>query len=73
MADRKITSDITGTVFKIEKSLGEDVGEQDVIMILESMKMEIPVLSPCAGKITGIHIEEGGNVTEGQHIATIEE
>ncbi|UYV37386.1 acetyl-CoA carboxylase biotin carboxyl carrier protein subunit [Rhodobacteraceae bacterium D3-12] len=72
MAEIKVESEITGTVWKIEASIGDKVSEDDVIMILESMKMEIPVLAPEDGRITGLHIDEGANVGEGQHIATME-
>jgi biotin carboxyl carrier protein len=44
----------------------------DVIIILESMKMEIPVVAPKAGKLTQLHIAEGDMIAEGQLIATME-
>jgi|TARA_R110002072_G_scaffold3759_5_gene26831 acetyl-CoA carboxylase biotin carboxyl carrier protein len=72
MADIKVESEITGTVWKIEKGIGDQVAEDDVIMILESMKMEIPVLAPESGRIKTLHIDEGANVSEGQLVATLE-
>ncbi|QIE55061.1 acetyl-CoA carboxylase biotin carboxyl carrier protein subunit [Pikeienuella piscinae] len=72
MADIKVESEITGTVWKIETGVGDEVAEDDVIMILESMKMEIPVLAPESGRIKSFHIDEGANVSEGQHIVTLE-
>lgn len=71
MADLKVESEITGTVWKIEVSIGDKVAEDDVIMILESMKMEIPVLAPEAGTIKEFHVDEGTNVSEGQIVATL--
>lgn len=72
MAEIKVESEITGTVWKIETGIGDQVDEEDVIMILESMKMEIPVLAPESGRIKAFHIDEGANVSEGQLVATLE-
>jgi biotin carboxyl carrier protein len=51
---------------------GADMAADDVIVILESMKMEIPVVAPKAGKLTQLHIAEGDMIAEGQLIATLE-
>ncbi len=72
MAEEKINSEITGTVWKIEKGIGDELEEEDIIMILELMKMEIPVLAPCSGKLAGIHVDEGASIAEGQLVATME-
>jgi biotin carboxyl carrier protein len=72
MAELKVASEITGTVWKIEMTAGSRVEEDDVIMILESMKMEIPVLVPEAGVLKEITIKEGANVSEGETLAIIE-
>lgn len=72
MAEVKIASEITGTVWKIEMTTGSRIEEDDVIMILESMKMEIPVLAPEAGVLKEITIAEGANVSEGQTLAIID-
>ncbi len=72
MPEVKVESEITGTVWKIETGVGQSVAEDDVIMILESMKMEIPVLAPEAGKIVSFHVDEGANVSEGQLVVTLE-
>lgn len=72
MAEEKICSEITGTVWKIEMGIGDSVEEDDVIMILESMKMEIPVLAPCAGTLQQILVEEGVAIAEGQVIAILD-
>lgn len=71
MAEETIASEITGTVWKIELGPGAAVEEDDVIMILESMKMEIPVLAPRSGTIAKILVEEGASIAEGQAIATL--
>ena len=72
MAEETISSEITGTVWKIEAAPGDEVSEDDVIMILESMKMEIPVLAPADGKISEILVDEGAGVTEGQAVAKMQ-
>lgn len=59
-------------MWKIVKQVGDTVEEFDQLMIMESMKMEIPVESPCAGKITEIKIAEGASVIEGDVLAIIE-
>ena len=71
MSEQNITSEVTGTVWKIEKSEGDSVEAEDVIMILESMKMEIPIEAPCAGKILKILVSEQDVVQEEQVIAII--
>ena len=68
----EVEAEITGNVWKIEKKPGEPVEDEDVIMILESMKMEIPVEAPCAGIVSEIRVAEGDNVEEGHVLAVIE-
>lgn len=72
MARFKIESEIAGNVWKIEAKEGDHVDDEDVIMILESMKMEIPVLSPCRGTVAEIRVAETDAVTEGQPVAVVE-
>jgi len=68
-----IKAHITGTVWKIEASVGDELDEDDVVMILESMKMEMPIEAPADGKILSIVVAEGEAVQEGQVVATLEE
>ena len=56
MARHEVESEVTGNVWKILLEVGADVAEGDVIMILESMKMEIPVESPAAGKLVELKV-----------------
>lgn len=72
MAIQNIESEVTGNVWKIEVKEGDIVEEEDVIMILESMKMEIPVEAPCAGRIAKILVSEKDPVKEDQIVAIIE-
>jgi acetyl-CoA carboxylase biotin carboxyl carrier protein len=67
----EVKAHITGTVWKIEKQIGDSVSEGDVIVILESMKMEMPVEAPAAGTIATIACKEGQAVDEGQVLATL--
>jgi biotin carboxyl carrier protein len=72
MADHVITSEVAGMVWKIEASAGQTVAAQDTIMILESMKMEVPVTTPAAGTLRELLVEEGETIGEGQRLAVIE-
>ncbi len=72
MAAQEVESEITGNVWKIELKVGDKVEVEDVIMILESMKMEIPVEAPCAGTIKELLVKEEDSVEEDQVLAIIE-
>ena len=67
-----VKAHITGTVWKIEKPAGSQVAEGDTVIILESMKMEMPVEAPCAGTVREIKIKEGEAVDEGKVLAVID-
>ena len=67
-----VVSETAGTIFRIERNSGDTVDEGDVILILESMKMEIEILAEKKGVIKSFHVEEGALVQEGQHLADIE-
>ena len=70
MAD--IDAHITGTVWKIEVAVGDHVAEGDTVVILESMKMEMPVEAEDAGKVAEIRCEEGQSVSEGDVLVVLE-
>ncbi|MEX2452080.1 MAG: acetyl-CoA carboxylase biotin carboxyl carrier protein subunit [Rhodospirillales bacterium] len=72
MADVDVKVEITGSVWKIVTKPGDKVEEDDEIMILESMKMEIPVLAPEAGTVKEILVKENDSVVEDQTVAIIE-
>ncbi len=72
MAEKNVESEVTGNVWKIEVAVGDSVDVDDVIMILESMKMEIPVEAPVKGKVTQILVAEKDAVKEEQVVAVIE-
>lgn len=67
-----VQAHITGTVWKIEVKEGDAVEEGQVVVILESMKMEMPVEAPAAGKVASIAISEGQAVDEGATLVVLE-
>lgn len=71
MAAFNVKSEIAGNVWKIQLKPGDKVEADGEIMILESMKMEIPVLAPDAGTIRKILVQEGEAVSEGQVVAVL--
>ena len=68
----EVEAHITGTVWKIEVQVGDDVDEGDTVVILESMKMEMPVEAEDAGKVREILCEEGQAVNEGDPLLVLE-
>lgn len=72
MAATKVVTDVAGNVWKIIANAGDSVAQDDTIVIMESMKMEIPVLAPKAGKILEVMVEEGEAIAEGEVVATVE-
>lgn len=69
MADVK--SEVSGNVWKIEVSVGQSVAEGEQLIIVESMKMEIPIDAPCAGTVARILVREGDPVQEGAVVAVL--
>jgi acetyl-CoA carboxylase biotin carboxyl carrier protein len=67
-----VEAHITGTVWKIEVKVGDDVSEGDTVVILESMKMEMPVEAEDDGKVAEIRCEEGQSVSEGDVLVVLE-
>lgn len=67
-----IKAEVTGKVWKLEAAPGASLAAGDVVMILESMKMEIPVEAPKAGKLGTLTVAEGDSVKEGQVLAKLE-
>jgi acetyl-CoA carboxylase biotin carboxyl carrier protein len=68
----RVAAHITGTVVRIEKRLGESVSAGDVVVVLESMKMEMPVEVQGAGKVKEVRCTEGQAVSEGDLLVVIE-
>ena len=68
----EVEAHITGTVWKIEVKVGDNVDEGDTVVVLESMKMEMPVEAEDAGKVAEILCEEGQAVNEGDPLLVLE-
>lgn len=73
MAVIKVKSEVTGSVWKIVAASGARLDAGETIMILESMKMEIPVITEDGGTLAELHVAEGEVVSEGQLVATLHE
>jgi acetyl-CoA carboxylase biotin carboxyl carrier protein len=67
----QVLAHITGTVWKIEVQAGEAVSEGQTVVIIESMKMEMPVESPVSGTVESVAAAEGQSVEEGAILLTI--
>lgn len=65
MAEIEVLSEVTGSVWKLFVQVGQKVKEDETLMILESMKMEIPLCAPEDGVIKRICAEEGAQISEG--------
>ena len=72
MAKVQVRSEIAGSVWKLLKAPGERVAAEDAVLILESMKMEIPVVAPRGGVLVSFGVAEGEAVSEGQVVAVLE-
>ena len=67
-----VEAHITGTVWKVEVSVGDTIEEGDTVVILESMKMEMPVEAEDDGTVKEILVEEGQSVSEGDPLVVLE-
>ena len=72
MAKLAAKSEVSGSVCKIEVVFGQKVAEGDTLVLIESMKMEIPVIAEQAGTVASILVADGGAITEGQSVVTLE-
>jgi acetyl-CoA carboxylase biotin carboxyl carrier protein len=72
VSEQNVLSDIAGSVWKIEVKVGDRVSADDTLIVLESMKMEIPVVAPCAGTILSLQVGEGDSIAEGQILGVIQ-
>ena len=72
MARIEVKSEITGTVWQVKSKPGDKVESGDTLVVIESMKMEIPVISTEDGKLAEILVKEEEPVSEGQVVAVVE-
>ena len=71
MADTKVVSEVTGSVWKVLVAVGDSVEADTPVILIESMKMEIPVLAPDSVVVTEILVSVGDAVSDGQSVVTI--
>lgn len=67
-----VDAQVTGRVVRVEKRVGDRVAADETLLVLESMKMEIPVEAPSAGTISEIRVGEGDSVEEGDLLAVLD-
>ena len=65
-------SEVSGFIWKVETTPGQRVAKGDTLVVIESMKMEIPVVAEADGIVVAISVEEGGAVNEGNTVAVLE-
>ena len=68
----EVRAEITANVWQVRTEVGAAVAEGDELVILESMKMEIPVTAPVAGTVTAVHVAPDDQVQEGDLVAEID-
>ena len=67
-----ICAPMVGKILKIEKNVGDSVEEDDVVLVMEAMKMEIPIVAPAAGVLKAVKVSPGQAVEADQELAEIE-
>jgi len=71
VAVTEVKAELVGNLWKIVVEVGQHVEEDDTLMILESMKMEIPITTPVTGTVSEIRVKAGEVVQEGQTVAVV--
>lgn len=69
---KKVHAEVSGSVWEVTVSAGQSVTAGDVLVVVESMKMEIPVEAPAAGTVREVLVAKGDTVSDGQWIATLD-
>jgi acetyl-CoA carboxylase biotin carboxyl carrier protein len=72
MATIDVLSEVAGTVWKVEAQVGQSLAEDDVVLVVESMKMEIPLCAPQEGSLLEILVAESDTVAEGDVVARLQ-
>ena len=72
MAKLEAKTEVSGSVWKIEVTAGQRVADGDILMLIESMKMEIPVVAEAAGTVVSILVAEEEAIVEGQAVAILD-
>ena len=72
MAKKRILAEVAGKVLRVEAPVGTKVADGDTILLLECMKMEIPLVAPGPGSIVELLVAEGDSIAEGQAVGQME-
>jgi acetyl-CoA carboxylase biotin carboxyl carrier protein len=72
MSRYELKAEVTGTIWKIETTIGQTLETEHTVLIIESMKMEIPLVAEAGGTLVEMCVNEGDAVNEGQVLAIIE-
>jgi acetyl-CoA carboxylase biotin carboxyl carrier protein len=72
MSRYELKAEVTGSIWKIETTVGQTLEQEHTVLIIESMKMEIPLVAEDGGTLIEICVNEGDSVSEGQVLAIIE-
>jgi acetyl-CoA carboxylase biotin carboxyl carrier protein len=71
MSELTVKSEVTGSVWRVMTAVGSRIEEDTIMILVESMKMEIPITSPDAGEVVAILVKEGDPISEGDPVVTI--
>jgi acetyl/propionyl-CoA carboxylase alpha subunit len=71
--DDEIVAPMPGTVIRVHVAVGDEVGARDPLVVVEAMKMEMPLLAPRAGTVQAVHVDEGDTVARGEVLVELEE
>lgn len=72
MSKVEVKSEVSGSVWKVEVAQGQRVAKGDILIVIESMKMEIPVIAEVTGVVTAITVAESEAISEGRTVAILE-
>jgi acetyl-CoA carboxylase biotin carboxyl carrier protein len=72
MAMSEVLAEMDGTIIELTVATGDEIAEGDTVMVMESMKMEVPACAPCAGRIGRIRVAVGDVVNAGAVLATVD-
>lgn len=72
MSRYELKAEVTGSIWKIETMIGQALEQEHTVLIIESMKMEIPLVAEDGGTLIELCVNEGDSVSEGQVLAIIE-
>ena len=72
MSRHELKAEVTGSIWKIETTIGQTLDKEHTVLIIESMKMEIPLVAEDGGTLIKLCVNEGDSVSEGQVLAIIQ-